>query len=57
MFKIEYRSSNFVYSMKKDPVYCIDCAMFLYTEKQRSFGSYVSKEQKGCHKTLGKTKN
>ena len=57
MFKIEYRSSNFVYSMKKDPVYCIDCAMFLYTEKQRSFGSYVSKEQKGCHKTLRKTKN
>ena len=30
------------YSVSDDAVYCIDCAVFLSTEKQRLFGSFVS---------------
>ena len=31
------------YSVSDDAVYCIDCTVFLSTEKQRLFGSFVSK--------------
>ena len=35
--------------MSDEAVYCTESAMFLSSEKQRSFGSFVSKESKDCH--------
>ena len=32
-----------VYSVSDDAVYCTDSAVFLSTEKQRLFGSFVNK--------------
>ena len=45
-----------VYSMSEYAVYCIESEMFLPSEKQRSFGSFVKKELKDCHKVPGKPK-
>ena len=33
--KFEYLYCSFVYSVSDDAVYCINCAMFLFVEKQR----------------------
>ena len=41
--KFEYLHSSFVYSMADVAAHYIDCAMFLSTEKQESFGSFVNK--------------
>ena len=41
--KFVYLYSSFVYSMSDEPVYCTESAMFLSSEKQRSFGSFVNK--------------
>lgn len=35
--------------MSDDLVYCIDCAVFLPANKQRPFGTFVNKGEKGCH--------
>ena len=43
--KFAYLYSSFVYSMSDDAVYCIDSAMFLSTEQQISFGSFVNKDK------------
>ena len=40
--KFEYLHSIFAYSMSDNAVYCVDCALFLSAEKQRSFGSYIN---------------
>ena len=45
--KIEYLHSSFVYSKKEDPVYCINCALFLLSEKPRGLGSFVNTGYKG----------
>ena len=41
--KFVYLCESFVYSMSDDTVYCTESAMFLSSEKQRSFGSFVNK--------------
>ena len=51
--KLQYLYSSFVYDMSDDQVHCIDCAMFLSTEKQRSFGSFATR-YKRVAKTLHK---
>ena len=35
--------------MSDDAVYCIDCAMYLSTEKQNFFGFLVNKGLEDCH--------
>ena len=45
--KIEYLYSSFVYSKKEDAVYCINCALFLPTDKRRALGSFVNTGYKG----------
>ena len=45
--KIEYLHSSFVYSKKEDAVYCINCALFLPTNKRRALGSFVNNGYKG----------
>ena len=40
--KIEYLHSRFVYSKKEDEVYCINCALFLPTDKRRALRSFVN---------------
>ena len=40
--KIEYLHSSFVYSKKEDAVYCINCALFSPTDKQRALGSFAN---------------
>ena len=47
-YKFECLYSSFVYSMSHDTVYCIESAISLSAEKQRSFGSFVNKWYKGC---------
>ena len=42
-YKFVYLYSSFVYSMSDEAVYCTESAMFLSSEKQRSFGSFVNK--------------
>ena len=41
--KFVYLYSSFVYSMADEAVYWTESAMFLSSEKQRSFGSFVNK--------------
>ena len=45
--KIEYLHSSFVYSKKEDAVYCINCALFSPTDKQRALESFVTTGYKG----------
>ena len=48
-FKIECLCRSFVYSMSDDTISCINSALLLPAEKQRSLGSFVNKEHKSCH--------
>ena len=41
-----YLYSSFVYSMLDEAVYCTESAMFLSSEKQRSFGSFVTRDKR-----------
>ena len=45
--KIECLHSSFVYSKKEDAVYCINCALFLPTDKRRTLGCFVNTGHKG----------
>ena len=45
--EIEYLHSSFVCSKKEDAVYCINCALFLPTDKRRALGSFVNTGYKG----------